>query len=367
MLELRASAGRVTFWPPLRTILSPAGVERSPPARPGAGSAAGAVVPAAWRVHGLVDVRCGGRRDLAPDQGVRRRAAAPGEQESGGGHERGHPDGERACRVHRVPVPQAVAGSDGGRCRLVPPRRRWRSRVHALEHQRQDDQRDADRAEQVDRRQAQVVARALGRRADRGPPRARAPASWSGRTGVPAATLSPTVTASMATSSTVTGSAVRARMPSLDRLTAVPVIVVAASASIPVSAAVDVAADDLRAGREVADRVVLDPVRRRSLMTTPGGAGGGHQAVLAAAELQPRSPRRCPRRARPGRRCASRRRPRRRGRTSWPPIATPATRAPSIVELLIVAPLVVFSTTIPRRPPVIVHVLQRRRWWCSRA
>ena len=40
---------------------------------------------------------------------------------------------------------------------------------------------------------------------------------------------------------------------------------------------------------------------------------------------------------------------------SWPPIATPATRAPSIVEFAIVAPLVVFSTTIPRRPPVIVR------------
>ena len=39
--------------------------------------------------------------------------------------------------------------------------------------------------------------------------------------------------------------------------------------------------------------------------------------------------------------------------TSWPPIAIPATRAPSTVELVIVAPLVVFSATIPRRPPVI--------------
>ena len=45
----------------------------------------------------------------------------------------------------------------------------------------------------------------------------------------------PTVTASTATLSIVTGSVVRALMPSLDKLIAVPLIVVAASASIPVS------------------------------------------------------------------------------------------------------------------------------------
>ena len=52
--------------------------------------------------------------------------------------------------------------------------------------------------------------------------------------GVPEAMFTPTSTASTVTLSTVSGSFVRARMPWLDRPTAVPVTVVAASRSIPV-------------------------------------------------------------------------------------------------------------------------------------
>ena len=82
----------MTFCPPLSTILSPAWSNDA--ARPAGAGSAGAAAWVASRVHGLAGSAADGRGDLAADQRVRRLVAAAGQQETGGGHQRGQPEGE---------------------------------------------------------------------------------------------------------------------------------------------------------------------------------------------------------------------------------------------------------------------------------
>jgi hypothetical protein len=282
LVQLRAQRGQGDVLAAVRTILSPAASNVA--ARPAGAGSAGAVDWAASRAQGLVTSDGHGRRDLAPDQRVGRFRTAPGEQEPHGGHEDGRPGGERACRVHDVPVSHAVAGRVGGRCRLVAAEAALTDRVHAFENQRQDDQRDADRAQQVDRGKAQVVARGL--RTQVAPDRLEGVHPRVGqRDGRADGDVHPDGHGVHGDVVHRDGLGGRARMPSLDRLTPVPVIVVAASASIPVRPPLTCPPMICSAGREVADGVVLDPVGRHVLHDHAGGAGRGHQAVLAAAEL----------------------------------------------------------------------------------
>ena len=171
-------------------------------------------------------------------------------------------------------------------------------------------------------------------------------------TGLPGSTFTPTATAATLTRSALTGSVERTRIPWFARPISVSAIVAATSVSTPVVPPVILLVRISVFGLKVRTASFLT-LSATSLSTTipdePGEAMNpssppDNVSPLTRTPAAPRSTRT------PA--CASRT-VRSRSSTSRPPMATPATFDPSIVEPVTVTRSVDFSTTTPRRPSVI--------------
>ena len=171
-------------------------------------------------------------------------------------------------------------------------------------------------------------------------------------TALPGWDSTPTDTASTVTPSSAIGSAARARMPVVVSPTWMPLTVVPACRSIPV-----------RPPRMVPPVICMPELRLRSALSTPSVVRFLTTTPVVPPEVtRPSSPpirvrllaltSPAPRSTRTPVRLFLTVRP-----SIWvplPPIAMPATRALSIVEPVTCRFLVVFSATMPVRPPVIV-------------